>query len=173
LTVYVALYNSTQGDIINNLESSLLQDRNKCDEERRAIRRAKIGLAQTQIVIPQLLRLEAKYSNYVLAQMQGQWNECGLYSLTKINQIEYEVQREGKTRTVKWEDEMDVATCTCLWPSSRAYPCRHVLRLAMELKRGLFLKLTLSPLISNPNPYPRCGFSNRPQVVAGTKLCRR
>ena len=171
------MYNSTQGDIINNLESSLLQDRNKCDEERRAIRRAKIGLAQTQIVIPQLLRLEAKYSNYVLAQMQGQWNECGLYSLTKINQIEYEVQREGKTRTVKWEDETDVATCTCLWPSSRAYPCRHVLRLANGVKTRSISKAhsnpTLSPLISNPNPYPRCGFSNRPQVVAGTKLCRR
>jgi hypothetical protein len=172
LTVYVAFYNSTQGDIINNLESSLLQDRSKCDEERRSIRRAKIGLAQTQIVIPQLLRLEADYSNYVLTQMQDQWNECGLYTLTKITQSEYEVQREGKTRNVKWEDEMDVATCTCLWPSSRAYPCRHVLRLAMELKRGLFLKLTLT-LNSNPNPYPRCGFSNRPQVVAGTKLCRR
>ena len=166
------MYNSTQGDIINNLESSLLQDRSKCDEERRSIRRAKIGLAQTQIVIPQLQRLEADYSNYVLTQMQDQWNECGLYTLTKINQSEYEVQREGKTRTVKWEDEMDMATCTCLWPSSRAYPCRHVLRLAMELKRGLFLKLTLT-LNSNPNPYPRCGFSNRPQVVAGTKLCRR
>ena len=166
------MYNSTQGDTINNLESSLLQDRNKCDDERRAIRRAKIGFAQTQIVIPQLLPLEATYSNYVLAQMQGQWNECGLYTLTKKNQSEYEVQREGKTRTVKWEDEMDMATCTCLWPSSRAYPCRHVLRLAMELKRGLFLKLTLT-LNSNPNPYPRCGFSNRPQVVAGTKLCRR
>ena len=172
MTVYVAFYNSTQGDIISNLESSLLQDRSKCDEERRSIRRAKIGLAQTQIVIPQLLRLEADYSNYVLTQMQDQWNECGLYTLTKINQSEYEVQREGKTRTVKWEDEMDMATCTCLWPSSRAYPCRHVLRLAMELKRGLFLKLTLT-LNSNPNPYPRCGFSNRPQVVAGTKLCRR
>ena len=172
MTVYVAFYNSTQGDIINNLESSLLQDRNKCDEERRAIRRAKIGLAQTQIVIPQLLRLEADYSNYVLTQRQDQLNECGLYTLTKITQSEYEVQREGKTRNVKWEDEMDVATCTCLWPSSRAYPCRHVLRLAMELKRGLFLKLTLT-LNSNPNPYPRCGYSNRPQVVAGTKLCRR
>ena len=59
-------------------------------------------------------------------------------------QIEYEVQREGKTCTVKWEDETDLATCTCLWPSSRAYPYRHVLRPAMELKRGLFLKLTLT-----------------------------
>ena len=82
-SLYAALANSTEGDIVNSIEWSLLQDRRKCEEERRAIRHGNIGLGRTVIVIPQLQILGGKYSNYVLAQMQLQWNQCGLYTLTQ------------------------------------------------------------------------------------------
>ncbi len=127
---------STEGDIINLIEWSLQQDRGKCEEERKKMRRAHIGLHRTGIVIPELQTLEGKYSNYVLAEMQKQWQQCALYTLTQPNDDEYVVKRDGKMRKVKWDDEFDVATCSCQWPSSRLYPCRHMFRVAMELKRG-------------------------------------
>ncbi len=121
---------------MNSIEWTLQQDNSKCEEERKAMRHATIGLGRTAIVIPQLRFLEEKYSNYVLAQMQLQWNQCGLYTLTKTNDLDYEVARDGIIRKVKWAQECDIAECTCQWPSSRLYPCRHVLRVALDLKRG-------------------------------------
>ena len=121
---------------MNSIEWSLLQDRSKCEEEQRAIRHGNIGLGRSVIVIPQLQFLEEKYSNYVLAQMQLQRNQCGLYTLTQTNDCDYVVARDGISRIVKWAEECHVAECTCQWPSSRLYPCRHVFRVAMELKRG-------------------------------------
>jgi hypothetical protein len=143
-SLYAALANSTEGDIVNSIEWSLLQDRRKCEEERRAIRHGNIGLGRTVIVIPQLQILGGKYSNYVLAQMQLQWNQCGLYKLTQTNDCEYVVARDGIIRNVKWAEECHVAECTCQWPSSRLYLCRHVFRVSMELKRGKTQTLTLT-----------------------------
>jgi hypothetical protein len=128
---------STEGDIINSIEWSLLQDRAKCEQERKTIRRAHIGLVKTVIEIPELRLLEGTYSNYVLAQMQLQWMQCGLYTLMETSENEYVVKRDGKIRKVMWAEERHVATCTCKWPSSRLYPCRHVIRVAKELKRGI------------------------------------
>ena len=128
---------STEGDIVNSIEWSLLQDSAKCEQERKLIRRANIGLVRTVIEIPELRLLEARYSNYVLAQMQLEWKQCGLYTHTATNEKEYAVKRDGKIRKVTWAEERDVATCTCKWPSSRLYPCRHVFRVALELKRGI------------------------------------
>ena len=117
---------------MNSIEWSLLQDRSKCEEERRAIRHGNIGLGRTVIVIPQLQILGGKYSNYVLAQMQLQWNQCGLYTLTRTNDSKYIiVARDGIICNVEWAEECHVAECTCQWPSSRLYPCRHVFRVAM------------------------------------------
>ncbi len=92
---------------------------------------------RTVIEITELRLLEATYSNYVLAQMQLQWMQCGLYTLMETSEKEYVVKRDGKIRKVMWAEEKHVATCTCKWPSSRLYPCRHVFRVAMELKRGI------------------------------------
>jgi hypothetical protein len=69
--------------------------------------------------------------------MQLQWKQCGLYTLTATTKNEYVVKRDGKIRKVTWAEDRHVATCTCKWPSSRLHPCRHVLRVAMELKRGI------------------------------------
>lgn len=128
---------STEGDIVNSIEWSLLQDSAKCEQERKLIRRANIGLVRTVIEIPELRLLEARYSNYVLAQMQLEWKQCGLYTHTATNEKEYAVKRDGKIRKVTWAEERDIAKCTCKWPSSRLYPCRHVFRVALELKRGI------------------------------------
>jgi hypothetical protein len=92
---------STEGDIVNSIEWSLLQDSAKCEQERKLIRRANIGLVRTVIEIPELRLLEARYSNYVLAQMQLEWKQCGLYTHTATNEKEYAVKRDGKIRKVK------------------------------------------------------------------------
>ncbi len=102
---------STEGDIINSIEWSLLQDSAKCEQERILIRRANIGLVRTVIEIPELRLLEARYSNYVLAQMQLEWKQCRLYTLTATTEKEYAVKRDGKIRKVTWAEERHVATC--------------------------------------------------------------
>ncbi len=87
-------------------------------KKKQSVRRAHIGLGRTEIVIADLRFLEKKYSNYVLAQIQLQWEQCGLHTLTPMDDFEHVVKWDGKIRRVKWEQESHVATCTCKWPSS-------------------------------------------------------
>ena len=133
---YMAWMWSTQGDIVNSIEWTLLQDREQCNSERQSQRRAYLGLNTVPITVHALLPLQDKYSNYVLGKIQAQWSETGFYTLSSGN-LCFEVSRESKTRCVIWYEESDIAECSCLMPSSRHYPCRHVLRVAIECKRNI------------------------------------
>ena len=48
-----------------------------------------------------------------------------------------QVKWTNKPQRVIWVQESDIADCSCRWPSSRSYPCRHVLRVATEYKRNI------------------------------------
>lgn len=133
---YMSWMWSTQGDIVNSIEWTLLQDRDQCNREKKIQRRAYLGLHAVPITVKALIPLQEKYSNYVLRNIQAQWSESGYYTLTTDNLV-YVVSRQSKTQRVIWVQESDIADCSCRWPSSRSYPCRHVLRVATEYKRNI------------------------------------
>ena len=133
---------STQGDIMNTIEWSLLQDRSQTDEEKRAIRMAYLQLKRVDITITSLKDLSTTFTNYVIEKIQKEWDQSGYYTCTESEDLStFTVLREGLSHIVTWENEQDVAQCSCLWPSSRHYPCRHVIRVAVEKKRRIVCQI--------------------------------
>jgi hypothetical protein len=141
-TFAISSLRSTQGDIMNTIEWSLLQDRSQTEEEKRAIRQAFLQLKRVEITIPSLKDLSTTFTNYVIGKIQQEWCQSGYYtSIESENLSTFTVSREGISNIVTWANEHDVAQCSCLWPSSRHYPCRHVIRVAVEKKRRIVCQI--------------------------------
>ena len=67
-----------------------------------------------------------------------EWSQSGYYTCEESENLRtFTVAREGVSNIVTWENEEHVAVCSCLCPSSRHFPCRHVIRVAVEKKRPI------------------------------------
>jgi hypothetical protein len=108
------------------------------EDEKRAIRYAYLQLQRLDINMKILKDLSTTFTNYVIGQIQKECGQCGFYTCIESKELSnFTVSREGLNNIVTWENEDDVARCSCLLPSSRHYPCRHVIRVGVEKNRRL------------------------------------
>jgi hypothetical protein len=108
------------------------------EDEKRAIRHAYLQLQRLDINMKILKDLSTTFTNYVIGKIQKECGQSGFYTCIESKELSnFTVSREGLHNIVTWENEDDVARCSCLLPSSRHYPCRHVIRVAVEKKRRL------------------------------------
>ena len=116
----------------------MLQERSQVEEEKRAIRQAYLQLKRVDVHIQSLKDLSATFTNYVINELQVEWSQSGYYTCEECESLRtFTVAREGVSNIVTSENEEHVAVCSCLCPSSRHFPCRHVIRVAVEKKRPI------------------------------------